>query len=162
LGAAVGAQERHLQTLSARLGQPAPRVPAQRHSGGAGQPQALVWQAEDAIDAAEDTGRQSRRLSSWTTRGRAALTYLVASLLVSIGPAVVVLTATGFARIGVLLVQCLVLPWLSVVAGAIASGALFRPWLGGPVPRHPVIGTWIALAVHVGLGALAAVVGLLA
>ncbi|GIH05342.1 hypothetical protein Rhe02_34090 [Rhizocola hellebori] len=160
LRVAIACQERHLQTLRQRLGQTA-AVPAQRDGWGTADAARLVWQAEEAIDTVEDAGAQPRRLPEWSTRRRAAITYLVTALIVSAPSAFLLLSTSGIGRVGILLTQCLLLPWLSLAAGAIAIGPLFRPWLGGPVPRHPVVGTWIVVGVHLVLGVLAAVLGAL-
>jgi hypothetical protein len=166
LTAALTAQERHLQLLSRRLGEPKPHVPNHprgENSGGDGFGDAarLLWQAEDAIDAVEETGAQSRRLQAWSTRRRAGLVYLITALIVSAIPFIILLNSAGLGLVGILLAQCLAVPWLSLAAGAVAIGPSFRPWLGGPVPRHPLIGSWIVLGVHVGLGVLAAAISVL-
>ncbi len=155
--------------LGQRLGQgtsPIPahfpeQIPVQRDGHGDGDAGWLVWQAEDAIDAVEELGARPRRLPSWSTRKRAALAYSVTAPIVSVLPDAMLLGSSGLGILGLLLVQCLFLPWVSLAAGAIAVGPLFRPWLGGPVPRHPLVGTWIVVSVHLGTGLLAAVLGAL-
>jgi hypothetical protein len=162
LTAALAAQARHLQELGRRLGKLEPSVPAQRYGGGGSTDAGhLFWRAEDAIDVVEDLGAGSRRLTSWSTRRRAALVYVITAVAVSALPTAGLVVWSGFGMLALLVAQCVALPWLSLAAGAIAIGPLFRPWLGGPVPRHPVIGTCIVLAVHVGMALAATVAGAL-
>jgi len=158
---AVAAQERHLADLRRRLGHAPVSVPAAPRGPQPEDAGRLWQQVEDAIDAVEEAGARSRRLPSWSTLGRATFGYLIIALAVSVLPTVAILGSSGASLVGLLLVQCLALPWLSLAAGALAAGTLFRPWLGGSVPRHPLTGAVVVLGTHIGLGAIAAVLGLL-
>ena len=85
------------------------------------------------------------------------LTEVIAKKIIAIGQ-------TGVkdpSMIALLAIQIVVLPWLTLAIGAVLIGLLFRPWLGGPVPRHPFIGALLAVGVHVGVGVSATVLGLL-
>jgi hypothetical protein len=154
LRAALAAQAAHLDGLDRRLGQARQPVRAQRGGADLVLASESAWHAEDAIDAAEETGARPRRLSSRSSRGRAALVYLLTALVVSATLGAALWSSSGAALLALLAVQSLLLPWVTLAIGAIVIGPLFRPWLGGPVPRHPVAGALVALGIHLAVGVL--------
>ena len=154
LRAALAAQAAHLDGLDRRLGQARQSVRTQRCGADLTLANESAWHAEDAIDAAEEAGARPRRLSSRSSRGRAALVYLLTALVVSVPLGAALWSASGATLLALLAVQSLLLPWVTLAIGAIVIGPLFRPWLGGPVPRHPVAGALVALGVHLAVGVI--------
>jgi hypothetical protein len=146
---ALDAQERHLRQLSIQLRLYAPPLPIQgQGEGDAARASRYLLSAEDAIDAAEDAGTQPRRLASWRPRGRNALVYTITAAVISAPAAFGLMTSSSWGRLALVAVQCLLLPWLSLTIGALVIGRLFRPWLGGPVHRSPVVGAIVVFAIH--------------
>jgi hypothetical protein len=159
LRSALEAQERQLRRLSTQLGYVAPPIPAQRQGAdNLALASQYVRSAEDAIDRTEDAAAQPRRLASWSARGRNALVYAATALVFSAPVALTLFTSSSWGALALVAVQCLVLPWVSLGVGALAVGRLFRPWVGGPVPRSPMVGALVVLATH---AAVAVVAGLL-
>ncbi len=152
---ALGAQQTHLERLGKRLGAgrtgPSPSAATDLELASR-----LLSQAEDAIDRVEQAGTRPRRLASWGPRRRNALVYALTATVVSAPGVAMLWGASWQAALALVALQCLVLPWLSLAVGSIAVGRLFRPWLGGPVPRSPIIGTLTVLTVHIALSALTA------
>jgi hypothetical protein len=158
---ALAVQRRHLDELGRRLGLAAPTGVPVAADGGEGDASRDAWAVEEAIDMAEELGRRSRRLGSWSTRGRAALTYVISAVVVS-APAGAGLWATsGVSKFLLLAAQILLLPWFTLAIGAGLIGLLFKPWLGGRVPRHPVVGMFIAFGVHAVVGLVITALSLL-
>ncbi len=162
LDQAVTTLEGTLRTLSHRMSAQPPVIPAQRvPAHDAADPYEHIRLANAAVDLVETLGGQPRRLASWPLYGRNALVYAIAALLVGAPVALAGVSALngseGTARaVSVVSAAACLPPFLSFGAGVLAVGWAFRPWLGGPVPRTPVLGAVVcgATAALVALGLL--------
>ena len=152
LTATLDLQERHLRLLGTTLRQPhaaAPTLPMQRHLGEVPDPlvraHAHIDQAEDAIDRVEEAGALPRRLSTWPIPVRNGVVYFITALVLSapVGWLITAGAVNGRFELGtvaLLAIPCCGLPILAYGTGMLIIGVLFRPWLGGPVPRSPIVG----------------------
>ncbi len=149
LAGAVAGLENTLRALSHRLAARTPVIPTQRTAtydiDAAYQHTRL---ANAAIDAVEALGAQPRRLASWPMHARNALAYAIVALVASAPVAVLGVMAVNdfdstLGTVSVFSMPCCLLPLMSFGLGFLTVGWAFRPWLGGPVPRTPLLGAVI-------------------
>ncbi|MBB5873965.1 hypothetical protein F4553_007399 [Allocatelliglobosispora scoriae] len=152
LATALDAQERHLQSFSVQL--KAPHIPQQRQ----GEPPAPttayahILRADEAIDRLEAVGAQPKRLGDWPLPARNTLVYTVVSAILALPMSWLAAKTAGAADSPVVTLALLAASFCGVPAfaygiGMIAIGKLFRPWLGGQVPRSPILGAFVSIVV---------------
>jgi hypothetical protein len=154
---ALALQQAHLRDLGTRLGSALPELapaPAAQPRPDGDDPTVRLHEhlalAEDAIDDTETAGARPRRLPGWPARVRNGLVYLLTTLALITPFAGLILpgvVTSGLGVVALLLLMCVAVPGAAVAFGAVAIGGLFRPWLGGRVPRSPLLGLAVSLTV---------------
>jgi hypothetical protein len=164
---ALTCQGEHLRALSLRLpgapSMPAPSTAADVCREG-DDPTIRVHEhlasAEDAIDDTEAAGARPRRLPGWPLRIRNGLLYFAVTLIIALPFVLLILSGVVASGVGVaalLLLMCVTVPGVAFGLGVVAIGMWYRPWLGGPVPRSPLLGAVVSLSVTVVLATVLAV-----